>query len=85
MRNGARALAEAARREATELVKLAADRRVGDTVKVAISRAASQLGWSYSRTEDIWRGEARRIDSWEMDLLRRVAARRGHRNPKPRR
>jgi len=76
MRNGPRALADAARREAAELVKLAADRRVGDTVKASISRAAIRLGWSYSRTEDVWRGEARRIDAWEMDLLRRMTRRR---------
>lgn len=85
MRNGSRALADAARREAIELVKMAADRRVGDTVKTAISRASSRLGWSYSRTEDIWRGEARRIDAWEMDLLRRVTSRHNSRTGKTRR
>lgn len=67
------ALAQAARREASELVKIISDRQVGETVKVAIAKAASRLGLSYSRTEDIWRLEARRIDAWEIDLLRRAA------------
>lgn len=74
-RDDPRALAQAARMEASELVKLVSERRPGDTVKVSIARAANSLGWSYSRTEDIWRTEARRIDAWEMDLLRRTAAR----------
>lgn len=60
---------EAARLEAATLVKLVAGRRVGESVKVSIARAAV-AGWSYSRTEDIWRREARIIHSHEMDMLR---------------
>jgi len=59
-----------ARLEAAKLVKLVAGRRYGDSVKVSIARAAVALGWSYSRTEDIWRREARIIHSHEMDMLR---------------
>jgi hypothetical protein len=66
-----------ARREAAELVRAVAEPQVkGELVKVAIARAASVLGWSYSRTEDIWRSEARRIEAHEMDQLRRVMAAR---------
>ena len=61
---------EAARLEAAKLVKLVAGRRYGDSVKVSIARAAVALGWPYSRTEDIWRCEARIIHSHEMDMLR---------------
>lgn len=38
-----------------------------------IVNAASKLGWGYRRAKAIWCGETKRIDSWEMDLLRRVA------------
>lgn len=65
------ALREAARSEAAALVRLAAGNRgYDDTIKACIKRAARKLGWSFRRTEDIWRGEARRIDSVEMDALR---------------
>jgi hypothetical protein len=65
------ALREAARNEASALVRLVAEpRRMDETVSSCIRRAAILLGWSYRRTEDIWRKEARRIDSWEMDQLR---------------
>lgn len=45
----------------------------GDSVKEAIRRASGRLGFSFSRTQDIWYGEARRIDAREMDQLRAVA------------
>jgi len=61
---------EAARLEAATLVKLVAGRRVGESVKVSIARAAVALGWSNSRTEDIYRMEARTIHAWELDMLR---------------
>lgn len=61
--------------EAMRLVKLAAD-PVGDNVKAAIVRAANSLGWSFTRTRDVWYGDARRIDSHEMDGLRAVERRR---------
>lgn len=59
--------------EAMRLTKMAAEpRQVGDSIKSSIDRAAKRLGWSFSRTEDIWRGEARRIDAHEMDALRSI-------------
>jgi hypothetical protein len=69
-RRDTRALAEAARDEAANLVRLVCAQHIGEGVKEHISRTAQWLSWSYSRTEDIWRREARRIDSWEMDILR---------------
>lgn len=66
-----RALAEAHRAEAAELVRRAAEPFVmGERINSLIARSAQRLGFTYVRTEDIWRKEARRIDSWEMDLLR---------------
>lgn len=57
--------------EAMRLAREAAEPRpVGDSIKSAIDRVAKRLGWSFGRTEDIWRGEARRISSSEMDALR---------------
>jgi hypothetical protein len=82
--NNARALADAAKREAAELVqRIAEPRAPAERIKVSITRVATRLGWTYRRTEDIWRQEARRIDSWEMDLLRRMARRRRHRSDRP--
>jgi hypothetical protein len=61
--------------EARNLVKRCAEPRpVGDSVKAAINRAAKRLGFTYSRTKDIWYCGARRIDASEMDRLRRSAA-----------
>jgi hypothetical protein len=63
------ALREAARDEAAKLVRLVAEPRgMGDTITRCIERAARRLGWSYRRTEDIWRQEARRIEAFELDL-----------------
>jgi hypothetical protein len=68
----ARALAT--KREAAMLVRRAGGGlRPGETIKVRINRAATRLGWSISRTEDIWRLEAKRIDAFEMDQLREAA------------
>lgn len=47
----------------------------GDSVKEAVNRAARRLGFSHSRTRDIWYGTARRIESHEMDQLRDCAQR----------
>lgn len=67
------ALREAARIEAASLVRqVAAARGFDETIQACIQRAALRLGWSYSRTEDIWRREARRIESFEMDQLRQL-------------
>lgn len=62
--------------EAKRLVQIAAEPRPpGDTVKRAVGRAALALGWRFGRTEDIWYGASRRIDSDEMDALRRIERR----------
>lgn len=61
---------DATRREAAALVRRVAEpSHVGDTVKQRIARAATRLGWTFKRTEDIWRREAR-IEVAEMDRLR---------------
>lgn len=55
------------------LVKCAAEpRQIGDSSKAAIGRAARVLRWSYSRTKDVWYGDAKRIRSEEMDALRSI-------------
>jgi hypothetical protein len=54
--------------------RCAEPRPAGDSVKAAINRAAKRLGFTYSRTKDIWYGGARRIDAREMDRLRGCAA-----------
>lgn len=46
----------------------------GDIVKAAIGRAADRAGFSTTRMRDIWYGDARQIESWEMDALRRGAS-----------
>jgi hypothetical protein len=65
-------LRAAARNEAAALVRLVAEpSRPRDTVRLRIARAALRLNWSYGRTEDIWRGEAHRIEAFEIDQLRK--------------
>lgn len=60
--------------EASALVRRVAEpRQVGDSVKAAINRVARRLGWPPNRTKDVWYRRARRIDAFEMDLLRREA------------
>lgn len=60
-----------ARKEAAALVRAVAEpSHPRDTVRARITRAAKRLKLSYRRTEDIWRGEAHRIESYEMDKLR---------------
>jgi nitric oxide synthase oxygenase domain/subunit len=71
--------ATAARQEAARLIRLAAEPRAsGEQIKVSIMRAATRLGWPLRRVAAIWRMEVRRIDSWEMDTLRKIA--RNHRH-----
>ena len=60
--------------EARELVQRVAEPR-GASIKASIARAARRLEWSYSRTRDVWYGDARRINSHEMDRLREEAER----------
>lgn len=60
--------------EAAKLIRcVAGPRRVDDTIKRAIHRAARRLGWSASRAKDVWYLAARRIDAEEMDALRKAA------------
>jgi hypothetical protein len=60
--------------EAQSLVRRCAEPRpAGDRVKSAIRRASQRLDLPFTRTRDIWYGDARRIDAGEMDQLRRVA------------
>lgn len=70
-----RVLFMSATAEASFLIKLAAEPRpVGDTVKAAIRRASRRVGLTFSRSRDIWYGQARRVDASEMDKLRAVNA-----------
>src|SRR3984957_13557912 len=60
--------------EAQTLVRRCAEPRpAGDQVKAAIRRASQRLEIPFSRTRDIWYGDARRIDAEEMDRLRHGA------------
>ena len=60
--------------EAQILVRRCAEPRpAGDQVKAAVRRASRRLGLPFTRTRDIWYGDARRIDAEEMDRLRQVA------------
>ena len=60
--------------EAQTLVRRCAEPRpAGDKVKAAVVRASRRLGFSFSRTKDIWYRDARRIGATEMDQLRRTA------------
>jgi len=78
-REAVETLREAARTEAAALLQaIAAPRGMGETIGACIRRTAGKLGWPYRRTEDIWRREARRIESFEMDILRREAAERSN-------
>ena len=57
----------------THVRQCAEPRPAGDKVKAAIVRASRRLRLSFTRTRDIWYGQARRIDAQEMDRLRRGA------------
>jgi len=60
--------------EAQTLVRRCAEPRpAGDTVKGAVRRASQRLGIPFTRTRDIWYGDAKRIDAQEMDRLRSEA------------
>lgn len=66
-----RALIEASKAEAAELLRIVAPaQKPGETVKEHIARTAIMLGWTFGRTEDIWRNAAKRIHVHEMDQLR---------------
>ena len=62
--------------EAQALIRQCAEPRpAGDQVKAAVRRASRRLDLPFSRTRDIWYGDARRIDAREMDRLRQAASR----------
>ena len=61
---------EGASLEAAKLIAQVCTRKPGETIRSVIARTSITLGWSNSRTEDIWRREARSILSFEMDMLR---------------
>lgn len=50
--------------------ELAEPRPVGDSVKKAIGRVSIAIGFGWSRTKDLWYGDARRVDAEELDALR---------------
>ena len=57
--------------EAKLLVRRCAESRPsGELVKTTLYRTSVLLGFSYTRTRDIWYGSARRIEAKEMDRLR---------------
>jgi hypothetical protein len=61
--------------EARALIRKCAEpRKTGELVKEAIFRASRRLAMPISRARDIWYGDARRINAYEMDRLRRGAA-----------
>lgn len=70
-------LARGSREEAGRLVKMVVQRGCHETIKSCIARAATKLGWTFSRTQDVWRMEARRIDAFEMDQLRKIVGKAG--------
>jgi hypothetical protein len=60
--------------EAQILVRRCAEpRRADEGVKRSIRRVSRLLELPFSRTWDLWYGNAKRVDAGEMDRLRRVA------------
>jgi hypothetical protein len=57
--------------QASDLVRFIGTTRAG-SVREAITCAARRLGWSYSRTKNIWYKDAKRIDAHEIDRLREI-------------
>lgn len=55
------------------LRQLAEPRRADDTVKAMIRRVSRLIGLPQSRTEDLWRQEARLVRAEEMDAIRTAA------------
>lgn len=50
--------------------------RCGDRTKCAIDRAAKECGLSFTRTRDIWYGNARRIEAEEYQQVMAARARK---------
>jgi len=66
-------LTRATREEAAKLIgKLGERLAPGQYIKVQLGRAAERLSWGQNRTREMYYGTARRIESWELDLLRQV-------------
>ena len=55
------------------LQKLAEPAPAGAHIETLISNVARKVGFTYSRAKAIWYREARRIDSTEMDALRKAS------------
>ncbi len=55
---------------ASTLIRESVHVDAGATIARRVMLTARKLGWSYTRTNDIWRRQARRIDAFEMDQLR---------------
>lgn len=62
--------AEAVRDELTGNVKALVDSAPGATVKERLRSAARYLGLPFSRVQDYWHGEVRRIEAHEADQIR---------------
>lgn len=45
-------------------------------VGTRVRAAATRLGWRFSRTNDIWYAQARRIDAFEKEQLKQLEAKR---------
>lgn len=59
--------------EASELLRrLAEPAPAGVHIEALIRRVSRRVGIGFSRAKSIWYGEARRIDSEEMDRLRKA-------------
>ena len=50
--------------------------RCGDRTKCAIDRAAKECGLSFTRTRDIWYGNARRIEAGELEQIEAALTRK---------
>ena len=61
---------------ASVLIREIVPATAGATIGERIRSTARALGWAYSRTRDVWYGQARRIDAAEMDALREAKAER---------
>ena len=59
--------------EAKSLVRRCAEPVAVGGVKGAVRQASRRLGFPFTRTRDIWYGDAKRIDAIEMDRLRNEA------------
>ena len=62
---------ERARIEAAVLIRVCAEPNIdGEPAQHRIDRAAEKLDWNTRRVAALWRREAAKVESWEMDELR---------------